>query len=114
MNEAMTPTAVTTPEAKKQTKRTDAEKLAEWYAKKDKLLEQQTATRKRGKDIDNQLVKANGKIQEYENKELFKICKDMNITTKDIIVFLKKIPKGITLDEIAKRAFLGNSEQLHL
>ncbi len=105
-----------TPTAKKPTKpkRTDSEKLAEWYARKDKLLEQQTAARKRGKEIDNQLVKANSKIQEYENKELYKICKDMNITTKDIIVFLKKLPKGTTLDEIANRAFHRNPEQLHL
>ncbi len=105
-----------TPTTEKPTKpkRTDDEKLAEWCAKKDKLLEQQTAARKRGREIDSQLVKANSKIQEYENKELYKICKDMNITTKDIIAFLKKIPKGTTLDEIAKRAFHRNPEQLHL
>ncbi len=105
-----------TPATEKPTKpkRTDDEKLAEWYAKKDKLLEQQTAARKRGKEIDSQLVKANSKIQEYENKELYKICKDMNITTKDIITFLKKLPKGTTLDEITNRAFHRNTEQLHL
>ncbi len=110
--ENTTPTPTTEKQIKP--KRTDDEKLAEWYAKKDKLIEQQTAARKRGKEIDSQLVKANSKIQEYENKELYKICKDMNITTKDIIAFLKKIPKGTTLDELANRAFHKNSEQFHL
>ncbi len=104
-----------TPTTEKQTKpkRSNAKKLAEYYEQRDKLIEQQNAVKKKGKTIETRLSKLGGKIQEYENKELYKICKDMNITTRDIITFLKKIPKGTTLDEIAKRAFFRNSEQLH-
>ena len=102
-------TAVTAPKAEKpiKTKRTDTEKLSEYYEQKRKLLEQQNATRQKGKDIENKLVKTNSKIQEYENKALFKICKEMNITTKDIISFLQKIPKGTTLEDIEKQLFIN-------
>lgn len=115
MNETIITTAVTTPEAKKPTKpkRTDAEKLADCYEQRDKLIEQQNNVKKKGKVIETRLSNLDDKIQEYENKELFKICKEMNITTKDIIAFLQKIPKGTTLDEIANRAFHGNTENHH-
>jgi len=105
----------TAPETKTspKPKRTDTEKLSEYYEQKRKLLEQQNAARQKGKDIENRLAKTNSKIQEYENKALFKICKEMNITTSDIIAFLQKIPKGTTLADIEKRAFIKNSEQLH-
>ena len=48
--------------------------------KMSKLLEQQTVTRQKSKDIDNRISKLNGKIQEYENKALYKICKELNIS----------------------------------
>lgn len=98
-------TAEISSEEKKSVKRTDAEKLAELYAKKNKLIEQQITAKRKSKNIDSQLTKTNGKIQEYENKALYKICNEMNITVKDIISFLEKIPKGTTLDDIEKRAF---------
>lgn len=107
--------AVTALETKKTTKpkRTDEEKLSDCYVQMSKLLEQQTATRQKGKDIDNRISKLNSKIQEYENKALYKICKELNISVKDIIEFLDKIPKGTTFDEIANRALREKSEQIH-
>ena len=95
-------------------KRTESEKRAELYARKEKLLEQHTAVKKRSKDIEEQLAKANIKIQEYENKALYKLCKDMNISVKDVIAFLESIPKGTTLDEIVNRTLHKKLEQLHL
>ena len=107
--------AITATGAKKSTKakRTDDEKLSECYAQMNKLLEQQTATRQKGKDIDNRISKLNSKIQEYENKALYKICKELNISVKDIIEFLERIPKGTFFDEIANRALREKSEQIH-
>lgn len=107
--------AVTALETKKTTKpkRTDEEKLSDCYVQMSKLLEQQTATRQKSKNIENRLAKINSKIQEYENKALYKICKELNISVKDIIEFLDKIPKGTTFDEIANRALREKSEQIH-
>ena len=107
--------AITATGAKKPTKpnRTDEEKLSDCYVQMSKLLEQQTATRQKGKDIDNRISKLNSKIQEYENKALYKICKELNISVKDIIEFLDKIPKGTPFDEIANRALREKSEQIH-
>lgn len=115
MNETITSTVVTTPEAKKpfKPKRSDEEKRAELYARKNKLLEQHTAVKKKSKDIEEQLAKANSKIQEYENKALYKICKELNISVKDIITFLERIPKGTSFDEIANRALREKLEQIH-
>ena len=103
--------AVTALETKKTTKpkRTDEEKLSDCYVQMSKLLEQQTATRQKGKDIDNRISKLNSKIQEYENKALYKICKELNISVKDIITCLERIPKGKTFDEIANRVFQDTS-----
>ena len=106
INENLT-TAPATNTSSKPT-RSDTEKLSEYYEQKRKLLEQQNAARQKGKDIENKLVKTNSKIQEYENKALFKICKEMNITTSDIISFLQKIPKGTTLEDIEKQLFINS------
>lgn len=107
--------AITATGAKKPTKpnRTDEEKLSDCYVQMSKLLEQQTATRQKSKNIENRLAKINSKIQEYESKALFRICKELNISVKDIIEFLDKIPKGTTFDEIANRALREKSEQIH-
>ena len=115
MNETITTTAVTAPEMKQPTKpkRTDEGKLSDCYVQMSKLLEQQTATRQKGKDIDNRISKLNSKIQEYENKALYKICKELNISVKDIIAFLERIPKGTSFDEVANRALREKSEQIH-
>ena len=50
--------AITATGAKKPTKpnRTDEEKLSDCYVQMSKLLEQQTATRQKGKDIDWTIV----------------------------------------------------------
>ena len=106
INENLTTAPATKTSSKP--KRSDTEKLSEYYEQKRKLLEQQNATRQKGKDIENKLVKTNSKIQEYENKALFKICKEMNITTSDIISFLQKIPKGTTLEDIEKQLFINS------
>ena len=112
MNVENTSTAVftTTPEKPTKPKRTDEEKLPDCYVQMSKLLEQQTVTRQKSKDIDSRIYKLNSKIQEYENKALYKICKKLNITTKDLIEFLDKIPKDTSFDEFANRALRGSSE----
>ena len=67
MNVENTLTAAFTTAPKKLTKpkRTDEEKLSDCYVQMSKLLEQQTATKQKGKDIDNRISKLNSKIQEY-------------------------------------------------
>lgn len=112
MNETITTTAAATPEAKKP-KRSTCEKLAECYAKRDKTAEQQNAKINESKMLGERLSKYNSTIQQLENREIVRLCKKLNITTKDLIEFLDKIPKGTTFDEIANRVLREKSEQIH-
>ena len=57
-------------------KRSDTDRLKECYDQQKKLLEQQTAARKKSKDIEKRISDNNAKIAELENKELFKILKN--------------------------------------
>lgn len=109
MNETITTTAAATPEAKKP-KRSNYEKLAECYAKRDKTAEQQNAKINESKKLGERLSKYNSTIQQLENREIVRLCKKLNITTKDLIEFLDKIPKDTSFDEFANRALRGNSE----
>lgn len=110
MNETFTTNAVTTTKAKRASKpkRTDEGKLSDCYVQISKLLEQQTATRHKGKELENRLAKINSKIQEDENKALYRICNELNISVKDIIAFPERIPKDSSFDEIANRALREN------
>lgn len=63
--EKMTTTA-TEPSSEKQiktakSKRTDAEKLKEGYEQKERLLEQQTAAKKKGREIEKRISENNAK-----------------------------------------------------
>ena len=103
-----TPTAE--PAAEKQTKptkpkRTDEEKLLECYEKRDRLREQKTAHRNKGQAIDKSIAENNAKIAELENKEILKTIKEKKISAQELIVFLKKVPEGVTLEMVEKRVF---------
>ena len=121
MNEEMTKTT-TEPSPEKQTKtakpkRTDADKLKECYEKRDRLQEQKTATKKKGQVIDKSISENNAKIAELENRELLKICKEKNITTQELIGFIRKMPEGTNLENVANTAFRKTpvkGEQLHI
>lgn len=76
------------------------EKLQECYEQRERLPEQQTAARKRGKEIEKRISDNNAKIAELENKELIKICKSKEITAQELIGFLKKMPEGVTLENV--------------
>ena len=106
--EKTTPTAE--PAAEKQTKpakpkRTDEEKLQECYEKRDRLREQKTAHKNKGQVIDKNIAENNAKIAELENKEILKTIKEKKISAQELIVFLKKMPEGVTLEMVEKRFF---------
>lgn len=96
-------------------KRTDNEKLTEYYEQRARLLGQKNAVNKKGDEIKKRLSENNAKIAELENKELFKICKKKKISAQELIGFLKKMPDGVTLEDVANTAFgqtSTNPEQL--
>ena len=98
------------PAAEKQTKpakpkRTDEEKLQECYEKRDRLREQKTAHKNKGQAIDKSIAEHNAKIAELENKEILKTIKEKKISAQELIGFLNKMPEGITLEMVEKRAF---------
>lgn len=109
------------PAAENQTKpakskRTDEEKLQECYEKRDRLREQKTAHKNKGQVIDKSIAENNAKIAELENREILKTLKEKKITAQELIVFLKKMPEGVTLEMVEKRAFHRippHSGQLH-
>ena len=117
--EKTTPT--TEPAAEKQTKptkpkRTDEEKLQECYEKRDKLREQKNAHKNKGQVIDKSIAENNAKIAELENKEILKTIKEKKISAQELIGFLKKMPEGVTLENVANVAFRRippHSGQLH-
>ena len=98
-------------------KRTDEEKLQECYEKRDRLWEQKTAHKNKGQAIDKSISENNSKIAELENRELLKICKEKKISTQELIGFLRKMPEGTSLENVANTAFRKmpvNGEQLHI
>ena len=100
----------TEPAAEKQTKpakpkRTDEEKLQECYEKRDRLREQKTAHKNKGQVIDKSIAENNAKIAELENKEILKTIKEKKISAQELIGFLKRMPEGLTLEMVEKRAF---------
>ena len=109
------------PAAEKQTKptkpkRTDEEKLQECYERRDRLREQKASHKNKGQVIDKSIAENNAKIAELENKEILKTLKEKKITAQELIVFLKKMPEGVTLEIVEKRAFHRippHSEQPH-
>ena len=97
-------------------KRTDEEKLQECYEKRDRLREQKTAHKNKGQAIDKSIAENNAKIAELENKEILKTIKEKKISAQELIGFLKKMPEGVTLENVANVAFRRippHSGQLH-
>lgn len=121
MNDETMTTPTTEPSDEKQTKpakpkRTDEEKLQECYEKRDRLREQKTAHKNKGQVIDKSIAENNAKIAELENKEILKTLKEKKISAQELIVFLKKMPEGVTLENVANVAFRRippHSGQLH-
>ena len=110
MNEKEKTITINEPAAEKQTKptkpkRTDEEKLQECYEKRDRLREQKTAHKNKGQVIDKSIAENNAKIAELENKEILKTIKEKKISAQELIVFLKKMPEGVTLEMVEKRFF---------
>ena len=110
MNEEEKTITTNEPAAEKQTKpakpkRTDEEKLQECYEKRDRLREQKTAHKNKGQVIDKSIAENNAKIAELENKEILKTIKEKKISAQELIAFLKKMPEGVTLEMVEKRAF---------
>lgn len=110
MNDETMTTPTAEPAAEKHTKltkqkRTDEEKLQECYEKRDRLREQKTAHKNKGQVIDKSIAENNAKIAELENKEILKTLKEKKISAQELICFLKKMPEGITLEMVEKRAF---------
>ena len=118
MNEEEKTITANEPAAEKQTKltkpkRTDEEKLQECYEKRDRLREQKTAHKNKGQVIDKSIAENNAKIAELENKEILKTLKEKKISAQELIVFLKKMPEGVTLENVAFRRIPPHSGQLH-
>ena len=121
MNDETMTAPTTKPAAEKQTKptkpkRTDEEKLQECYEKRDRLREQKTAHKNKGQVIDKSIAENNAKIAELENKEILKTIKEKKISAQELIVFLKKMPEGVTLENVANVAFRRmppHSGQIH-
>ena len=121
MNDETMTTPTAEPAATNQTKpakpkRTDEEKLQECYEKRDRLREQKTAHKNKGQAIDKSIAENNAKIAELENKEILKTLKEKKITAQELIVFLKKMPEGVTLENVANVAFRRiplHSGQIH-
>ena len=118
MNDETMTTPTAEPAAEKQTKptkpkRSDEEKLQECYEKRDRLREQKTAHKNKGQAIDKSIAENNAKIAELENKEILKTIKEKKISAQELIVFLKKMPEGVTLENVAFRRIPPNSGQLH-
>ena len=121
MNEEEKTITTNEPAAEKQTKpakpkRTDEEKLQECYEKRDRLREQKTAHKNKGQVIDKSIAENNAKIAELENKEILKTIKEKKISAQELIVFLKKMPEGVTLENVANVVFRRippHSGQLH-
>ena len=119
-DETMT-TPTVEPAAENQTKpakpkRTDEEKLQECYERRDRLREQKTAHKNKGQVIDKSIAENNAKIAELENKEILKTIKEKKISSQELIGFLKKMPEGVTLENVANVAFRRippHSEQPH-
>ena len=114
-----TPTAESAAEKQTKTakpKRTDEEKLQECYEKRDRLREQKTAHKNKGQVIDKSIAENNAKIAELENKEILKTIKEKKISAQELIGFLKRMPEGVTLENVANVAFRRippHSGQLH-
>ena len=121
MNDETMTTSTAEPAAEKQTKpakpkRTDEEKLQECYERRDRLREQKTAHKNKGQVIDKSIAENNAKIAELENKEILKTIKEKKISAQELIAFLKKMPEGVTLENVANVAFRRippHSGQLH-
>lgn len=121
MNDETMTTPTVEPAAENQTKpakpkRTDEEKLQECYEKRDRLREQKTAHKNKGQVIDKSIAENNAKIAELENKEILKTIKEKKISAQELIGFLKKMPEGVTLENVANVAFRRippHSEQPH-
>ena len=97
-------------------KRTDEEKLQECYERRDRLREQKTAHKNKGQVIDKSIAENNAKIAELENKEILKTIKEKKISAQELIVFLKKMPEGVTLENVSNVAFRRippHSGQIH-
>lgn len=110
MNDETMTTPTAEPAAEKRSKsakpkRTDEEKLQECYEKRDRLREQKTAHKNKGQVIDKSIAENNAKIAELENKEILKTIKEKKISAQELIGFLKKMPEGVTLEMVEKRAF---------
>ena len=110
MNEEEKTITANEPSAERQTKpakpkRTDEEKLQECYERRDRLREQKTAHKNKGQVIDKSIAENNAKIAELENKEILKTIKEKKITAQELTGFLKKMPEGVTLEMVEKRAF---------
>ncbi len=109
MNDETMTTPTTESAAEKQIKpakpkRTDEEKLQECYERRDRLREQKTAHKNKGQIIDKSIAENNAKIAELENKEIIKTLKEKKISAQELIGFLKKMPEGVTLEMVEKRA----------
>ena len=118
MNDETMTTPTAEPAAEKQTKpakskRTDEEKLQECYEKRDRLREQKTAHKNKGQAIDKSIAENNAKIAELENKEIIKTLKEKKISAQELIGFLKRMPEGVTLENVSFRRIPPHSGQLH-
>ena len=118
MNDETMTAPTTEPAAEKQTKpakpkRTDEEKLQECYERRDRLREQKASHKNKGQVIDKSIAENNAKIAELENKEILKTLKEKKISAQELIVFLKKMPEGVTLENVTFRRIPPHSGQLH-
>lgn len=118
MNEEEKTITTNEPAAEKHTKpakpkRSDEEKLRECYEKRDRLREQKTAHKNKGQVIDKSIAENNAKIAELENKEILKTIKEKKISAQELIGFLKKMPEGVTLENVSFRRIPPHSGQLH-
>lgn len=118
MNEEEKTITTNEPAAENQTKptkpkRTDEEKQQECYERRDRLREQKTAHKSKGQVIDKSIAENNAKIAELENKEILKTIKEKKISAQELINFLKKMPEGVTLENVSFRRIPPHTGQLH-
>ena len=95
-------------------KRTDTEKLREYYEKRSKLQNQKIAHRNKVQAIDKSISDNNAKIAELESKELLKICREKKISAQELIAFLNEIPDNKALEILKNRLINRHQNQSEL
>lgn len=78
------------------------EKLLSLKEKYEKAASAQAAATKKANDINAQISKIEKEIHAEEIAEIDRLCKEKNLSYKDIALILKSISVGMTADDVKK------------